>query len=64
MIKWHGGKGSRQRDLGVSQEIFDANFEAIFGEGRRKKQGEGDDRNREGTLPGGVDKAIQKDTKI
>ena len=45
MSKWHGGKGSRQRDLGVSQEIFDANFEAIFGEGRRKKQGEGDDRN-------------------
>jgi len=26
-----GGKGDTQRPLGVSMEVFDANFDAIFG---------------------------------
>ena len=31
MSKTHGSKGDKQRPLGVSIEVFDANFDAIFG---------------------------------
>ena len=31
-----GGKGSRARPLGVPKEVYDKNFEAIFG--KKKKE--------------------------
>ncbi len=34
--KWHGGKGSKPRPLSVSQEVFDNNFETIFGKKKEK----------------------------
>jgi len=33
--QWHGGKGSKPRPFSVSQEVFDNNFETIFG--KKKK---------------------------
>ena len=34
--KWHGGKGSKPRPFSVSQEVFDNNFETIFGKKKEK----------------------------
>ena len=34
--QWHGGKGSRPRPFSVSQEVFDNNFETIFGKKKEK----------------------------
>jgi hypothetical protein len=31
MSKWHGGKGSNTRPLGVSSEQFESNWDNIFG---------------------------------
>jgi hypothetical protein len=33
-----GGKGDTPRPLGVPMEVFDANFEAIFGKKKPKEQ--------------------------
>lgn len=38
MSKMHGGKGDTPRPLGVSKEVFDNNFEAIFGKKTAKEQ--------------------------
>ena len=37
MSKWHGGKGSKRRDMQIEQEQFDKNFEEIFGKKKRRK---------------------------
>jgi len=34
--QWHGGKGSKPRPFSVSQEVFDNNFETIFGKKKEK----------------------------
>lgn len=38
MTKWHGGKGSKRRDMQIEQEQFDKNFEAIFGKKKRRNK--------------------------
>jgi hypothetical protein len=38
MSKTHGSKGDKQRPLGVSIEVFDANFDAIFGKKKTPKE--------------------------
>jgi hypothetical protein len=38
MSKMHGGKGDTPRPLGVSMEVFDNNFEAIFGKKKTPKE--------------------------
>jgi hypothetical protein len=38
MSKMHGGKGDTPRPLGVSKEVFDNNFEAIFGKKKTPKE--------------------------
>ena len=38
MSKWHGGKGSKRRDMQIDQEQFDKNFEAIFGKKKKEKK--------------------------
>jgi len=38
MSKMHGGKGDTPRPLGVSKEVFDNNFEAIFGKKKTAKE--------------------------
>lgn len=40
MSKMHGGKGDTPRPLGVSMEVFDNNFEAIFGKKTKLPQPE------------------------
>jgi hypothetical protein len=40
MSKMHGGKGDTPRPLGVSKEVFDTNFEAIFGKKTKLPQPE------------------------
>lgn len=34
--QWHGGKGSKPRPFGVSREVFDDNFDTIFGKKKEK----------------------------
>lgn len=38
-----GGKGDAPRPLGVSMEVFDKNFEAIFGKNKKYKMEEVDE---------------------
>ena len=34
--QWHGGKGSKPRPFSVTREVFDNNFDAIFGKKKEK----------------------------
>lgn len=38
MSKWHGGKGSKRRDMQIDQKQFNKNFEAIFGKKKKEKK--------------------------
>jgi|5B_taG_2_1085324.scaffolds.fasta_scaffold100447_2 hypothetical protein len=37
MSQWEGGKGSKKRPMQISNEQFEKNFEAIFGNKKDKK---------------------------